>query len=314
VKKDTRTINASFESYYCVFLNLSCTLSCEYCVQKISSPAVAAAKYPISPGKDWVEALNSLADRRKRRFLRRAKRKKISITGGEPTLHPDFVYIVNNLDRDWSITVTSNLFSPFYRDSSSIRRIHRRSGLKFNFSHHFLYTPVGKFIENLKRVKDSGIFVHIIFVVAHPAHIDDVKRYRDKLLKVHPVVKLQRFTGYHKNILYPVENGYDIVCQQQDGIRNYRNYRDGFSQKDKKDMFCRMGKVLFAPNGDIYNCHYKLYTAHTDKFGNIFSQGLNTALPQDFFLCHDYGFCNPCDSEGHAFRRPGSNDTFNISF
>ncbi|MDD5504146.1 MAG: radical SAM protein [Candidatus Omnitrophica bacterium] len=314
MKKDIKVIDASFESYYCVFLTLSCTLSCEYCVQKISCPAVAAAKYPVRRGADWVEALNSLANRRKKRFLRRAKRKKISITGGEPTLHPDFAFIVNNLDRDWAITVTSNLFSPFYRNNSSIKSISRRSGLKFNFSHHFLYTPVDKFIDNLKRVKDGGLYVHIIFIVAHPDHIDDVKRYRDKLLKAHPLVKLQRFTGYYKNTLYPVENGYDIECQQQDGIRNYADYRQGFSQKNKEDMFCRMGKVLFAPNGDIYNCHYKLYTAHNDKFGNIFSKGLNISMPSDFFLCHDYGFCNPCDSEGHAFKKPGAKEAFNISF
>jgi MoaA/NifB/PqqE/SkfB family radical SAM enzyme len=308
-----RIINAPFGYYYGVFLNLSCSLRCEYCVQKISQPAVPAAEYTMKSGKDWVEALNSIEGRVKKRFLRRAKRKKISITGGEPTLHPDFAYIINNLDKNWNITVTSNLFSPFYEKISSIKQIKKRAGLKFNFSHHFLYAPVDKFIENLKRVKDAGLFVHIIFIVAHPAHIEEVKKYRDILLKHHPIVKLQRFTGYYNDTLYPVESGYDIECQQQDGIRNYQDYREGFSQKARQDMFCRMHKVLFAPNGDIYNCHYKLYTANADKFGNIFDKNLNVDIPEDYFLCHDYGFCNPCDSEGHEFKSMDGK-IFNISF
>ena len=311
--KTTRVINAPFGCYYGVFLNLTCSLRCEYCVQKISCPAIPAAQYPMKSGKEWVEALNSLTSRSKKRFLRTAKRKKISITGGEPTLHPDFAYIINNLDKDWNITVTSNLFSPFYEKASSLKQIKKKRGLKFNFSYHFLYTPIDKFIDTLKRVKDAGIFAHIVFIVAHPGHIEEVKKYRDILLKVHPIVKLQRFTGYYKDTLYPVESGYDIECQQQDGIRNYHDYREGFSQKGKRDMLCRMHKVLFAPNGDIYNCHYKVYTAHPDRFGNIFQEDLSVNIPQDYFLCHDYGFCNPCDSEGHEFKRLNEG-VFNISF
>lgn len=73
-----------------------------------------------------------------------------------------------------------------------------------------------------------------------------------------------------------------------------------------------MNKVLFAPNGDIYNCHYKLYTGHKDKLGNLFEQDVRIVIPQDYFLCQDYGFCNPCDSELHSFKRLDGAE-FNIS-
>ena len=239
----------------------------------------------------------------KKRFLKYPKRKKISITGGEPSLHPDFAYILNNLDKDWKITVTSNFTSPFFnKDIKSLKQIKRRRNLKFNASYHFMYTPVEKFIENVIKVKKAGFFVHSLFIVAHPAHIQRAQEYRDRLLKIHPIVKLQRFFGRHGGDLYPSENVCDIVCEQEDGIRNYEAYREGFNQAGKRDIHCRMKKVLFAPNGDIYNCHYKLYTGHKDKFGSILDKDLHIVMPQDFFLCHDYGFCNPCDSEGHAFK------------
>ena len=59
---------------------------------------------------------------------------------------------------------------------------------------------------------------------------------------------------------------------------------------------------LFAPNGDIYNCHYKVYTNHKEKLGNLFNEEVGVHIPRDYFLCEDFGFCNPCDSEGHLFK------------
>ena len=312
-KGHKKIIEAPFDYYYGVFLNLSCNLPCEYCVQKISLPQQPSAKYPIVSGSKWVEALNAITNRTRKKFLRFPKKKKISITGGEPSLHPDFVYVINNLDKDWRITVTSNFTSPFFNKGIKfLKKIKRRRNLKFNASFHFMYTPIEKFIENVLKVKKCGFFVHSIFIVAHPAYMKEIEGYKQRLLGIHPIVKLQRFFGRHNGNLFPCESAYDIVCEQEDGIRNYEAYREGFNQSVKKDVYCRMKKVLFAPNGDIYNCHYKLYTAHKDKFGNIFDRSLHIIMPQDFFLCHDYGFCNPCDSEGHSFKRLNGKE-FNIS-
>ncbi|MDD4953667.1 MAG: hypothetical protein PHG40_02035 [Candidatus Omnitrophica bacterium] len=310
---DKKIIEAPFDSYYGVFLTMACSFSCEYCVQKISLPQQPVASYPIIPGEDWVEALNSISGRARRKFLRPTKKKKLSITGGEPTLHPDFVYILNHLDKDWRITVTSNFISPFFqKDAPGLKQIKRKRGLKFNASFHFLYTTLDKFIENVQKVKKAGLLVHTLFIVAHPAYMDKIQQCRDALLEVHPNVKLQRFLGYSQGRLYPAQEGYDIEYQQRDGIYNYKDYQAGFNQQNKQDIYCRMNKVLFAPNGDIYNCHYKLYTGHKEKLGNLFRKGLHIALPADYFLCHDYGFCNPCDSEGHSFRRLDGSE-FNIS-
>ncbi len=301
--KYDKMIEAPFDYYFGAFLNLTCSLPCEYCVQKISLPGQPIAHYPLMSGQKWVEALNAISGRTKNRFLRSPKRKKISITGGEPSLHPDFIYILNNLDKDWKITVTSNFTSPFFdKDIKFLKQIKRRSSLKFNASYHFMYAPIEKFIENVKKVKSSGFTVHSLFIVAHPAHKARAEECRLKLLKIHKIVKLQRFFGRYEGELCPSENAHDIVCEQEDGIRNYKAYRDGFNQAGKEDMYCRMKKVLFAPNGEIYNCHYKLYTGHKDRFGNISDKDLRIVMPQGFFLCHDYGFCNPCDSEGHAFK------------
>ncbi|HDZ76576.1 MAG TPA: radical SAM protein, partial [Candidatus Omnitrophica bacterium] len=247
----------------------------------------------------------SIPNRRKRKNFFIAKKKKLAIIGGEPTLHPDFVYILNNLDKDWRITVTSNFTGPFFEgDAEGLRKIKKRRHLRFNGSYHFLENvSIEKFIENVIKTKKAGIKIHSIFIVGHPGHIEEVNRYKERLRKVHPNVKVQRFYGYYQGRLYPLPpEDYDIVYEQQDGIRNYKDYPEGFSQESRQSMYCLMNKVLFAPNGDVYKCHYRLYTGHKEKMGNLFNQDV-LVCDKDYFLCHDYGFCNPCDAEGHPFKR-----------
>ncbi len=300
-----KLIDSHFTAFWGVFLNLDCNLNCHYCVQRISLPARPLANYPIRSGKEWVRALNAIGNRTQRRFLRRRRIKKLSILGGEPTVYPDFLYVVNHLDKNWKITVTSNFNSPFFeRDVSFFKKeIKNKNRLRFNGSLHFIRTPVEKFIANVRKLDKAGICVHTLFVVAHPAHLRQAIAYRGELSKIHPRVKLQRFLGFYQGKLYPQENDYPVDEEQKDGISNYPLYREAFGQKPSAPIFCHSDKVLIAPNGNIYNCHYKVYTAHKDKLGNLFEDGLCLRIPRHYFLCRDFGFCNPCDSEGHLFKR-----------
>ncbi len=296
-----KIIDSHFTAFWGVFLNLSCNLNCPYCIQKISLPAKPIAEYKARTGAQWVEALNAIANRTKKRFLRYPKVKKLSILGGEPTIYPDFLYVINNLDKNWKLTITSNLDSAFFDNIDNLKQIKNKRRVRFNGSLHFLYTPAEKFINNLRRLKKAGIKIHTLFVVAHPAHLQEALRYKQELLKVHPQVKLQRFLGFYQDRLYPqaIEQ---LEFGQKDGIANYPLYQKAFGQKQGSTMLCHSDKVLIAPDGNIYNCHYKAYTAHQEKLGNLFDDRVNVRIPRQYFTCHDFGFCNPCDSEGHLFK------------
>jgi MoaA/NifB/PqqE/SkfB family radical SAM enzyme len=261
------------------------------------------AQYPGRSGKEWVEALNGIAGRTQRRFLRRSRVKKLSILGGEPTVYPDFLYVLNNLDRNWKLTVTSNFDSPFFeQDAKFFRQIKCKSRLRFNGSFHFLRTPLESFAANVRKLKKAGIKVHTLFLVAYPGQLEKALEYKEALLRIHPRIKLQRFLGFYQGNLYPRETSDKVDQEQKDGITNYSLYQRGFSQKQASDIFCHSDKVLIAPNGDIHNCHYKVYTGHGDKMGNLFEDEVRVHIPRQYFSCRDFGFCNPCDSEGHLFR------------
>lgn len=301
---EPKIIDSHFTAFWGVFLNLDCNLHCHYCIQRISLPAKPVANYHTRNGKEWVEALNAISGRTQKRFLRRRRIKKLSILGGEPTVYPDFLYVINNLDKNWKITVTSNFDSPFFeQDLNFFKQIKNKQRLRFNGSWHFIHTPLERFIANFQKLKGAGILVHTLFLVAHPAYLNKVLDYKKELARIHPRVKLQRFLGFHQGSLYPQEAGCEKVeKEQKDGIANYRLYRRAFGQRQAAAVFCHSDKVLIAPNGNIYNCHYKVYTGHKDKLGNLFDQQVQVRIPREYFFCRDFGFCNPCDSEGHLYK------------
>ena len=289
-----------------MFLNLDCNLSCHYCIQRISLPQKPIASYQTHTGKEWVQALNAISGRTQRRFLRPRRIKKLSILGGEPTVFADFLYVINELDKNWKITVTSNFDSPFFEQGIRFfKQIKHKARLRFNGSLHFIHTPLEKFIANVQKLKKAKISVHTLFLVAHPAYLDKALDYKKRLLQIHRRVKLQRFLGFHQGKLYPRQSSSNTGEEQKDGICNYRVYQEGFAQKEARAILCHSDKVLIVPDGDIYNCHYKVYTAHKDRLGNLFDDEVRVRIPRGYFLCRDFGFCNPCDSEGHRFKSLG---------
>lgn len=293
-----RTIPSNFNSYWAVFLTLRCNLNCDYCIQKIEPEAAKRALgYKEVSGNKWVLALTSIQNRTKKRFLRPAKKKKIAIIGGEPTIHPGFFELINGLDKNWSITVTTNLDSPVFSDVKKfLKNIKPKGRLKFHASLHPKHTDVRLFIERVTALRRGGLNIRRLFMVAHPEMVDKIPQYErifeDKGLSL----EVQRFMGFYNDKLYPLNNDSSSVHYHfDDGIADYEKYRKAFSLTSKKKIWCRLNRVLFAPDGDIYNCHYKVYTKSDERYGNIFDQDFKSNIPTDYFLCDDYGYCNPCE-------------------
>lgn len=287
-------IPCDFYSYWGVFLTLKCNFSCPFCIQKTAG---RIPEYMLASGKDWVSALNSIGDRRRKKYLFLNKVRKISLIGGEPTLHPDFFEIANGLDRDWSITVTTNLGSPAFNDIPGFaKKLKRRRKFRIHASFHEGPIDGKEFIKRAVELKRAGIPVNRIFTVVWPP--DEQGRFREysRVFKENGLfLERQRYSGFYKGKLYPFAGSDESAFEFTDQITDYDEYARGCSMAGRKKILCRMNKVLFAPDGTIYNCHYKIYSGSGDSYGNIFSAGPRVRIPEDYFPCNDYGFCNPCD-------------------
>jgi MoaA/NifB/PqqE/SkfB family radical SAM enzyme len=287
------SISSPFNSYWAVFLTLACNFKCPFCIQTISGPV---PHYDIIKGDAWVKALNSIEGRTKKRLFRRNKVKKLALIGGEPTLHPDFFEIINGLDSKWSLTVTTNLGTKLFNNIGLFaKKVKRRKRIRIHPSFHNSSIDIREFVSKVKDLQKTGLKVNRTFVVCYPPDETNLfKEYQEIFRKNGLFLERQRFNGFLDGILYPFkgdESGYEF----KDNIKDYAKYKQacGLSSKDK--IHCKMNKILFAPDGSIYNCHYKVYSKSSDCYGNIFSENADVQLPSDFFLCNDYGFCNPCD-------------------
>jgi hypothetical protein len=100
-------------------------------------------------------------------------------------------------------------------------------------------------------------------------------------------------------VLVPNDDFELINDYKEHGIDNFRLYQEGFSCEKKSTVLCMTRRFMVAPDGDIYKCHYHLYSRR-NALGNI--KDLESFSFSDYELCNDFGFCNPCDFPHASFR------------
>jgi len=84
-------------NYIAVFLTFNCTLHCRYCINRFGHFAPVKR---MQSGEEWVQGLNRIVSR---------PDLPLTLQGGEPTLHPDFISIVNGIRPDLHIDILTNL-------------------------------------------------------------------------------------------------------------------------------------------------------------------------------------------------------------
>jgi len=248
-----------------IFPILVCNQKCPYCVNHHSSEA--NLKYKLEPGFKWIEAINNLE------FI-----DEIKTGGGEPTLHPDFVEIFNNIkDAPRRILIGTNAAELAVE---KLIQVKPRPKLRIQISFHPTETDIDPFISRVLKIRNvhgQNVGVHMIT--------------RDKRLDVKTV------SHFKKN---GINISSDVFLYNHQGF--YQESLRDFSDMSKPPRRIRCPLSIYkpiAPNGDIYACHQLMYTqSKVGILGNIFSNWAVNALDID---CPMYGWCNPCDS-GHFNR------------
>src|SRR3989344_5347620 len=84
-------------NYIAAFLTFDCNYNCSYCINYFGDSKFVKK---LLSGKDSVKGLNRIISR---------DDLPITLQGGEPSLHPDFIYIVNNLKPELKLDILTNL-------------------------------------------------------------------------------------------------------------------------------------------------------------------------------------------------------------
>lgn len=245
-----------FDGKVRVYFTLECNLRCSYCVNDCHGPIDKEFHRSDIPGEKWIEALNKIG-------------RDIIITGGEPSLYPDLIKVINGIDPKLKIKMYSNLM--WSRRFIDQYKNELKRDIELYVSYHSQSKAPEKFIETVLELKNSGSFNGVIHTVNTPEYADFISK-ADEVFK---------------------KNGIALIIDDDQG----EVYDEASAQKFRKDVICSKKLIIIGPSGDRYQCVSKL-VRKDDPLENIFEEPLRDPLV--VAECDDYGYCAPCDMLGEV--------------
>lgn len=252
-------------NYIAAFLTFACNLRCSYCINYFEQSII---KRKIISGKDWITGLNRIISR---------PDLPITLQGGEPSLHPDFIYIINNIKPGLKIDILSNLQfdTKTFIKKIDPNRIKRESPYaSIRVSYHPETMNLDLTIKNVLAMMEKGFSVGI-WGVMHPKYENEILYAQDKCKKNGIDFRIKEFLGEHDGRLHGTYR-YEGACGRQ------------FSKR----VQCKTTELLIDSEGKVFRCHSNLYKG-IHSIGSIADPDFEI---QDIFRdCNEFGHCNPCD-------------------
>jgi sulfatase maturation enzyme AslB (radical SAM superfamily) len=252
-------------NYIGIFLTFDCNLRCSYCINHFEGNLKQRKGLT---GKEWVAALNRIHSR---------KDLPVTLQGGEPTLHPDTVFIINNLKPELPIDILTNLqfdVHAFLRqvDPERLKRDAPYSSIRV--SYHPDQMKLEDTIERILVLQQAGFSIGV-WSVLHPHYEAHIRQAQKECLSKGIDFRLKDFLGEYKGKLYGTYK-YDGAC----------------GHKALRQVTCRTSELLVDPAGQVYRCHHDVYQ-QCNPIGSLSDAEFQV---EDIFRpCCDYGCCNPCD-------------------
>ncbi|GMT42422.1 MAG: hypothetical protein IEMM0002_0833 [bacterium] len=251
--------------YLLIVTNLYCNYGCNYCIQQKSSLDVRK-----NPKKIDVDAVL--------KFLKRNRiHRRVSVMGGEATLHPDFERLIDGLERLYrKIVITTNLngkwYEEFYKTLEKMKKWGRK--IQWNTTYHPAWMDTDAYIERIRAIREAGLWVKQI---ASPDSKDLTEEIAVKLHNAGIGWKVQILTGRNENGKMAPENWDDVNSRYKlefdptKYIKHYDEYANecedaGFGGNHLRDkpVKCATSRFLIGPDNMVYPCHSHLYMENPD--------------------------------------------------
>ncbi|MEW6489707.1 MAG: radical SAM protein [Thermodesulfobacteriota bacterium] len=253
-------------NYIAVFLTLACNLRCSFCINRFGSAEPPRAR-PMA-GSEWVRGLDRLVTR---------PDLPVTLQGGEPSLHPDFIDILNGLRPDLPIDILTNLTFDVEEFARRVRpeRLRRQAPYaSIRVSYHPETMELAPLVERVLFLQDAGFSVGI-WGVMHP-------------LQEAAVLAAQAHCAA-RGIDFRTK---DFLGEYDDRFYGTLRYPQACSGATRNRVLCRTTELLVGPSGGIYRCHSDLY-AGRHPVGSLLDPDFS--VEDEFRPCEVFGQCNPCD-------------------
>ncbi|KPK41089.1 MAG: hypothetical protein AMJ78_06490 [Omnitrophica WOR_2 bacterium SM23_29] len=252
-------------NYIAAFITFACNYGCSYCINYFEIKRLP--KDELS-GEKWVKGINRIISR---------DNLPVTLQGGEPSVHKDFIYIINHIKPPLNIDILTNLqfdVDEFIRKVNPKRLRRQAPYASIRVSYHPEVMDLEETIRKTLKMLDAGFSIGI-WGVLHPRLKDEILRAQSKCRRLGIDFRTKEFLGEYRGKLY--------------GTYLYEGACDN---KLSKKVLCRTTELIIGPNGNIYRCHSDLY-ANRKPIGNLLDSDFE--IEDKFRECDFYGHCNPCD-------------------
>jgi MoaA/NifB/PqqE/SkfB family radical SAM enzyme len=271
-------------NYMAAFLTMRCQLNCSFCLNAFDNRFNRKGYEEIS-GKDWIKGFNRIEPR---------KGIPMTLSGGEPSLHPDFIEIINNTNPELDIDILTNLYWPDKKidefiDKVDPKRLKRDSPYaSIRASYHPEQMDPEKLVKNAKKLQDSGFDVGIWSVLyPSPEQLSAINQMQFRCKDNGIDFRVKEFTGDYKGERYGDYSKYPGAIGTMPMTDS-----DGFEYIPAGNCICRTSELLLGPDARAYKCHSDLY-GEEDSIGNLLDEDFS--IEHKFRKCKKYGVCHPCD-------------------
>ena len=252
-------------NYIAVFLTFACNMRCSYCINNYEKHILRKG---IMDGKSWVRCLNRLKLRHNL---------PLTLQGGEPTLHRDLCYIINNLRPDIEIDILTNLqfdIDEFIErvDPKRINRDPRFQSIRA--SYHPEVMDIDDTIVRVLKLQEAGFHI-CLSAVMHPENISIIAKAEKKANIAGILFFKKEFLGFYQGKSYGT----------------YK-YPEAVMCRVKRNVRCRNTELLIGPLGGSYKCTRSVYV-DSEPIGYLLDPDFKVEYTYRF--CPNYGYCNPCD-------------------
>ncbi len=270
--------------YIACLLTMRCNLDCSFCLNSFSSKHFDRKDFAEIEGEQWVNGLNRISS---------SPLVPVSFSGGEPFVHKDFIYILNNLRKDLSIDILTNLqwgekgIERFVTQVDP-KRINRESPYpSIRVSYHPEQMGNGeKLLANVKKIQDAGFKIGI-YAVQYPssAQLEAITQMQFLCKNKEVEFRVKDYTGKY-------EGKDDTGRPFSITYGNYAKYPGAAFGENKRQAMCKTSELLIGPNANVYRCHRDMYSAE-NPVGNLLDASFT--IKDEFRPCSSYGDCHPCD-------------------
>lgn len=223
-----------------VYLYHRCTYSCGYCLLSETGQVLDSATYNKYKNKTFVNQFTDFFNSRTERDVKW----KVILTGGEPTIMPNFEYFCDRL-FEMGNKVSLNTNMSISKNHRVFRYLLNKSAKEFDYMMISFHPQAKKneddFFEKLSLLKDAGHFI-LCKLVAHPKRMNLLEHMNRRCKEL----DICFFAASFSSKDYPQNYTVEEVNRLRKNFSSLSQNVQLFGGVYAKDMRCKAGSDLIC--------------------------------------------------------------------